>query len=321
MLLLALAFALLDRSGAGRHPHPATPHAIARRGQRPRVLRVYGSQTGSLPAPIQDAAAAAVAPSRFLLLGGLDQAEGSVSDILSATPAGASKIATLPQALHDASASFLHGAIYLFGGGVIESFSQITRIETSGSATPAGSLLTPASDVATATIGGTVYIVGGYTGQAPLRTILAWRPGQPARVAGMLPKPLRYAAVASAGGKLVIAGGTSGETASADVYRFDPRTDTLSTIGLLPSPLTHAAASSFDATVLLFGGRGASASSQTRQILAVEPDGSIRRVGELPLALSDIAAVKLGERIVLAGGRDSAGHVQDAILTMTVQLS
>jgi N-acetylneuraminic acid mutarotase len=137
----------------------------------------------------------------------------------------------------------------------------------------------------------------------------------------MLPKPLRYAAVASVGRELVIAGGTSGETASADVYRFDPRTSTLSTIGSLPSPLTHAAASSFGATVLLFGGREASATSQTRQILAIEPDGSIRRVGELPIALSDMAEVKLGERIVLAGGRDAAGNVQDAILTMTLQLS
>lgn len=293
----------------------------ARGGQQAHVLRVHARQTGRLPSPIQDAAAVAVSPSRFLLLGGLDQAEGSVSDVLSATTAGASRIATLPRALHDASASVLHGAAYLFGGGVIESFSQITRIDISGGAQSAGSLPTPASDIATATIGETIYIVGGYTGQTPLRTILAWRPGQPARVVGTLPKPLRYAAVASAGGQLVIAGGTSGETASADVYRFDPRTGTLSTVGLLPGPLTHAAASSFGATVLLFGGRGASATSQTPQIMAIEPDGGIRRVGELPRALSDMAAVRLGGRIVLAGGRDAAGQVQDAILTMTLQLS
>jgi N-acetylneuraminic acid mutarotase len=317
-LLLILTFALLH-GGAGRHPHRAIRHSAVRGGQQARVLRVYGRPTGRLPAPIQDAAAAPVAPLGFLLLGGLDQAEGSTSDILSVTAAGAHRISTLPHALHDASASFLDGAIYLFGGGVIESFSQITRIGTSGSARPAGSLPTPASDIATATIGGTVYIVGGYTGQTPLRTILAWRPGGQARVVGTLPKPLRYAAVASAGGKLVIAGGTSGETASRDVYRFDPRTGTLSTVGLLPNPLTHAAASSFAATVLLFGGREASATSQTRQVLAIEPDGRIRRVGELPLALSDMAAAKLGERVVLAGGRDAAGHVQDTILTMTPQ--
>lgn len=321
MALAILAFALLDGGGAGKHPRPAIAHTTAPSGSQTRVLRVYGSQTGSLPSAIQDAAAAAIAPSRFLLLGGLDQAEGSVSDILSATATGASRIATLPQALHDASASFLDGSAYLFGGGVIESFSQITRVDSSGGAQPAGRLPTPASDIATATVGGTVYVVGGYTGQTPLRTILEWRPGGPARVAGVLPKPLRYAAVASTGGELVIAGGSSGETASRDVYRFDPRTGTLSTIGLLPSPLTHAVASSSGATVLVFGGREASATSQTRQILAIEPDGSIRRVGELPRALSDMAAVKLGERIVLAGGRDPAGRVQDTILTMTLQLS
>jgi hypothetical protein len=34
-----------------------------------------------------------------------------------------------------------------------------------------------------------------------------------------------------------------------------------------------------------------------------------------------MAAVKLGERIVLAGGRDAAGNVQDTILTMTLRHS
>lgn len=318
LLLLISTFALLDGGGAHRHAHPAIGHRPA---ASTRVLRVYGSQTGSLPSAVQDAAAVAVTPAGFLLLGGLDQVEGSVADILSATATGASRIATLPQALHDAAASFLDGSAYLFGGGVIESFSQITRVQRSGVAQPAGRLPTPASDIATATVGGTIYVVGGYTGQVPLRTILAWRPGEPARVVAMLPKPLRYAAVASAGGEIVIAGGTSGETASRDVYRFDPRTGMLSAIGSLPNPLTHASAASVGDTVLVFGGREASPTSQTRRILAIEPDGVIRGVGELPRALSDMAAVKLAGRIVLAGGRDASGHVQDSILSMTAQSS
>jgi N-acetylneuraminic acid mutarotase len=164
-----------------------------------------------------------------------------------------------------------------------------------------------------------VYVVGGYTGQSPLRTILAWRPGEAARVVGMLPKPLRYAAVASTGGKIVIAGGTSGEAASRDVYRFDPSTGTLTTLGLLPSPITHAAAASVNGTVFVFGGRDASATSQTRRILAINPGGKVHTVGALPLPLSDLAAVVLGRHVVLAGGRDSSGRVQNAILTMSVE--
>src|SRR4029077_8497395 len=123
------------------------------------------------------------------------------------------------------SASAVGGKAYLFGGGVITSFSAVARISSTGETQPAGQLPPPTSALATTVIAGTVYIIGGYTGQTPLRTILAWRPGgAPARVVGMLPKPLRYAPVAAQGGRLLIAGGTSGAAASRDVYRFDPGT-------------------------------------------------------------------------------------------------
>jgi hypothetical protein len=67
----------------------------------------------------------------------------------------------------------------------------------------------------------------------------------------------------------------------------------------------------------VFGGRSAAADGQTRRILKVGPDGSVREVGLLPHALSDMAAVALGGKIVLAGGRDSSGTAQNAILTAT----
>jgi hypothetical protein len=169
--------------------------------------------------------------------------------------------------------------------------------------------------VASAAVDGTVYLVGGYTGQAPLRTILAWRPGQFARVVATLPKPLRYAAVTSSAGRVIIAGGTSGESASRDIYRFDPATHALTELGLLPHPLTHAAAASVGGAVLVFGGRDASPTSQTRSILAIAPDGKVHAAGLLPRPLSDLGAVALGVKVVLAGGRDSNGRVQDGILT------
>jgi hypothetical protein len=50
-------------------------------------------------------------------------------------------------------------------------------------------------------MGGTAYVVGGYTGSRWLDTIVAWRPGLPARVVAHLPFPLRYAAVATEGGR------------------------------------------------------------------------------------------------------------------------
>ena len=71
--------------------------------------------------------------------------------------------------------------------------------------------------------------------------------------------------------------------------------------------------------MFVFGGRDASATSQTRRILAINPGGKVHTVGALPLPLSDLAAVVLGRHVVLAGGRDSSGRVQNAILTMSVE--
>jgi N-acetylneuraminic acid mutarotase len=269
----------------------------------------------------QDATAVAVGPDTFLLLGGIDQGETSLASIVSATSSRARTIGSLPAALHDASASFTNGAAYLFGGGVVSSFPEITRVNTNGTTQPAGELPTPASDVASATIADTVYIVGGYTGVTPLHTILAWRPGEQPHAVGLLPKPLRYAAVAAVGGALVIAGGTSGESASRDIYHFDPSTAKLTKIGLLPQPLTHAAAAAVNGTAFVFGGRGSSPTSQTRAILAVSPSGRVTRAGLLPVGLSDLAAVPLEGHIVIAGGRDQSGHVYGKIFTATVTTS
>jgi hypothetical protein len=302
------------RTGAQARPLGASSSTRA----VPARVEVRTVQSGMLPAAEQDAAAAVVSPSRFLLIGGIDEAESSLASVVNANGLQASIAGTLPAALHDACASFVDGAAYLFGGGVVSSFAQIARISANGASQPAGRLPTPASDVACATIGATVYIVGGYTGVMPLRTILAWRPGGQVRVAGLLPKPLRYTALAAVGGQLVIAGGTSGETASRDVYRFDPITGKLTITGLLPRPLTHAAAAALNGTVFVFGGRGSSQTSQTRRILAIPASGKVEQVGVLPVGLSDLAAVSLAGHIVIAGGRDGSGRVHNAILTVTI---
>jgi hypothetical protein len=303
---------------AGTGSSRATPATNAHSGAS---TRVDISQTGMLPTAEQDAAAVAVSPHTFLLIGGINQGETSLASIVSATSSRAHTIGSLTAALHDASASYASGAAYLFGGGVVSSYPQITRINADGTTQPAGELPTSASDVASATIAATVYIVGGYTGVTPLRTILAWRPGGQPRVAGLLPKPLRYAAVAAVGGALVIVGGTSAESASRDIYRFDPSTGKLAKIGLLPQPLTHAAAAAVNGTAFIFGGRGSSPTSQTRAILAILPSGEATHAGLLPVGLSDLAAVPLEGHIVVAGGRDQSGRVHNEIFTATVSAS
>src|SRR5581483_6901602 len=101
--------------------------------------------------------------------------------------------------------------VYLFGGGTNAGTQSdaIVRVPVAGgAATEVGRLPAPSSDQSAAAIGGTAYVVGGYTGSQWLNTIVAWKPGTTARVVARLPFALRYAAVAVAGKTLVIAGGS-----------------------------------------------------------------------------------------------------------------
>jgi hypothetical protein len=315
--LAAVAVVMLFALGGSFRRHTGNPPVST--GGRRAGLHVLVTESGQLPAAVQDAAAARDGSAGALLIGGLDSQEESVTDFLRFDGAGATRLGVLSTALHDACAAAVAGRVYVFGGGQLTSFSQILRIGSDGTAQQVGSLPTPASDVACTTLGGIVYIVGGYTGQEPLRTILAWRPGEAPRVAALLPKPLRYPAVGQSGGQVMIAGGTSGLEASRDVYLFDPLTARVRRVARLPHAVTHAAGASSARALLLIGGRGSDPNSQTRAILAISPKGAVSAAGALPRGLSDLASIPSGESVILAGGRDSSGRVQRAILTITLK--
>jgi len=249
-----------------------------------------------------------------VLFGGLNQADTSVDSIVHVTGRGARVAGTLAGALHDAAATAIGGRAYLFGGGNLGSSAAILR----DGRQRAGALPVAASDVAAATVRGAAYIVGGYDGTNPLDTIVAWRPGSPARVVAHLPRPLRYAAVAIAGRKLIIAGGTSGVMAQRAILAFDPATASVRQIGLLPQPTTHAAAGALAGRVVVIGGRGSSSTTQSRAVIAIDPgSGRAVRAGRLPRALSDVGVATLGDRILVAGGRDRGGTVRDELYDVT----
>src|SRR5262249_56335380 len=93
-------------------------------------------------------------------------------------------------------------------GAKTQSDAIVRSRATGGSSVEVGRLPAPSSDQSAAALGGRAYVVGGFTGTHWLDTIVAWRPGKPARVVARLPFALRYAAVSSAAGRLVIAGGS-----------------------------------------------------------------------------------------------------------------
>jgi DNA-binding beta-propeller fold protein YncE len=288
-------------------PAPAIRDAARR---RPVTLRPLAA--GSLPAPVQDAAAAPYAHGA-VLIGGLTASDVSSDQIVVVTRAGARVVGRLPGAFHDSAAVTLGRLSYAFGGGNgVSQLDAIVRVDPStGAAEQVGTLPAPSSDQAGAALHGTAYVVGGYTGTRWLDTIVAWRPGHAARVVAHLPHAVRYAAVAAAGGRIVVAGGSLESGAASDaVYAFTPGSDTVARIGRLPAPTTHAAAAGIGDLVYVVGGRGATLGTPTSRVVAVDPvRRQVRPAGTLDAPLSDLAAVASRSGLLLAGGRGVSGTV------------
>ena len=277
-----------------------------------RALRLVERRTGTLDAPVQDAAAVALGHDRAMLLGGLTAADVSRADVRIATATHDRPAGTLPVAVHDSAAVRIGDAVYLFGGGTNAGTQRDAVVEEPLNGAPArvvGRLPAPSSDQAAAAIGGTAYVVGGYTGTRWLDSIVAWRPGGRSRVVARLPYPLRYAAVAAADGRLVIAGGSlENGTASATVLEFVPARGRVERIGRLPVPTTHAAAAAIGHVVYAIGGRGAALDSASGRVVAIDArTRKVRAAGSLVQPRSDEAAVSTGRGILLAGGRTTSG--------------
>ncbi|MFL5680797.1 MAG: hypothetical protein ACJ77B_09385 [Chloroflexota bacterium] len=305
----AVAWAATDRDDANSRPrHVVHVPKPGPRRHSARV-RVAARNAGSLAAPLQDEAAAVVGR-KAILLGGLDLADVSTSDVRVLAGGHAHTVGHVPTAFHDGAAVAIGTDVYEFGGGDgIRQLDQVLKVDpATGAVAVVGRLPAPSSDHAAAVVGRTAYVVGGYTGSRWLDTIVAWRPGTAARVVAHLPTPLRYAAVTAAGGRVVVAGGSlpSGG-ASRAVYVFDPATRDVRKIGALPAPTTHATAAAYRGDALVIGGRGAVAGTPTGRIVAVDPlRRKVRLAGRLDAPASDASAFTVAGRVFVAGGRERA---------------
>jgi N-acetylneuraminic acid mutarotase len=292
-------------AGSAHHAAHARRHLATARLAAPRSVKLSYHELYSLPAPVQDPAAADLGAGRFVLLGGLTAADTSSAGVTVADLRGPVRSSTLPGPQHDAQAAALGGKVYVFGGADFNQYDHILSFDPSlNSVGSAGTLPSLASDVAATETGGTAYVVGGFDGSNWLDTIVAWRPGTPARIVAHLPIGLRYAAVTAAGGKVLIIGGTTPSGASDAIFSFDPTSGTAREIGRLPHPITHGGAATLGSTVYLVGGRGDLLDSQSANVWAIDPvTGAVHAAGRLPQPLSDAGVLSSGDAIIVAGGR------------------
>lgn len=276
-------------------------------------LRLVDHDSGSLDAPVQDGAVAALPGGKLIVAGGLTAADTSTAEIRLVGATGDRQIGALPVAVHDAGAAELGGAVYVFGGGDgVGQHDEIVRISVpSGRTSLAGRLPAPSSDQAVASAGGAAYVVGGYTGTQWLDTVVRWRPGRAAKIVAHLPSPVRYAAVAAVGRSLVVAGGSLPDgTASRAIYRVDVSTGRVARLGNLPAATTHAAAATIGGEVFVVGGRSAALDTPTSRIVAIDAaTGRVRAAGALRVARSDEEVAPLAGGLLVAGGWAHGGTV------------
>src|SRR5581483_5726900 len=121
------------------------------------------------------------------LLAGLTAADQSTARVVSVDPAaGHTSVAgALAEAVHDAAGATVGGAPTVFGGGAARTVDIVQ-----GFSAPTGHVIghlpQARSDVASALIDGTAYVVGGFDGTALTPDVLATTDGVHYRVVGRL---------------------------------------------------------------------------------------------------------------------------------------
>ena len=243
----------------------------------PPALRVQHAAY-RLPAAVQRAVAVPWR-GKIVIAGGLDSTNRSAQGVFELDPVSGRlrSLGTVPLAFHDAAGAILGGRLLIFGGGSSAGTDAVQAFDLATHASAViGHLPNALSDLASAQIGDTTYLVGGYDGRAPRGEILATRDGRQFTTVGQLPVGLRYPAVATVAGRLVIAGGETGAGLSKAVFSFDPGTGAVTEIGLLPESLAHASVVVAGDTAYIVGGRTAAG---TTGRAVVRRDCALRATG------------------------------------------
>ena len=281
-----------------------------RRVSHPALVRAslhVGRAAFRLPSPVEREVGA-VSGGSVILAGGLDSASQSTNGVFRLDPASGhvTSLGTVPQPFHDATGALLGTKLLIFGGGAAQSSSAVQAFDLQ---TRRGSVVAQLpralSDLASARVGRTVYLVGGYDGVRPRAEIYRTTDGLHFQLAGRLPAGVRYPAVAASGTTLVIAGGTTPSGPSSAVYAFDTTTGRTRLLGRLAAPVAHASALALGGKVYVLGGVGAVGTGRV--------DVSANRVDSVAgvVPVSDAAAVALGDRGLLVGGDRGGQPVAD----------
>jgi Kelch motif len=267
------------------------------------VCLVAGGCTGGARHPAHSGPATPKPSNRSASAGGKTVLESSAAPWR--LPAPLSRAVALPDG---------NGGALLLGG--LErsqaTTDQILHLDlASGTATPAGRLALPVHDAAGALLGGTAYVFGGGARQT-VAAVQAVVPGRRAQLTGRLPTTRSDLAAITVAGRAYLVGGYDGRGPPSRAVLQTADGTHFRTVAQLPQGVRYPALAADGQIVYVFGGEP-TVGVESRAIQAIDlRSGTARVVGQLPEGLADAAAVRLGGRIYLAGGR-SGGRATDSV--------
>jgi hypothetical protein len=244
----------------------------------------------------------------LVVAGGLSSAHVSTSTAWTLEP-GTGRLANtsaLAEAVHDAAGAVLNRNAVVVAGGNTSTVDALQQVETgSTTARVIGHLPQPRSDLGATTLGGALYVLGGFDGTTSLRPVLRSTDGQHFTTVAQLPLTVRYAAVVGmvspSGDRLLVFGGEHNGVAVDDVQEIDVRSGRARIVGHLPAPLAHESAFVLGNAVWLAGGR--SNSVLQSRIWRWNPAAHrTSAAGRLPYAVADAGCAVVGSTAYVVGG-------------------
>lgn len=202
------------------------------------------------------------------------------------------------------------GTSFLILGGLATgdtSTGAIWKVDpATGGALAAGSLATPVHDAAGAMLGNSAYVFGGGS-YSTVATVQALRPHATiATAVASLPVGRSDLSSVTLGGRAYVLGGYSGTALEPQILSSTTGTS-FTPAGQLAQPVRYGAVAALDHEIYVIGGVIAtteSAAEETGDIQRFNPaTGKTTVIGHLPVPLAHAAAVALGGRLYVLGGR------------------
>ena len=250
----------------------------------------------------------------LLVIGGLDPGGASTARVWHvALPGGiTTRLAVLPQPMHDSAGAELGPATFVFGGGSARELATVQRYRA-GVVSVVGQMPQARSDLVAVAIAGTAYVLGGFDGTSSIASVLATTDGSTFRTVAQLPQTVRYPAVAVLDGRIWLFGGEHDGTAVATIQRIDPATGDATIAGQLPAPISDASAVVVAGRILIAGGRSRGQILDT--VARFDPtSGHVTEVGTLPYPVADAGAPAVDGAGYLVGGETPAKTASTVVL-------